>query len=169
MTNFVTITPTAPAASPQDNLPAPTNNGLSNGAVAGITIGSLIGAAVVGALIFFCCWRRKRQQRDGGGLNRNTSVLSKVGLLRSNSNGHSAVPPRINTSGLQGLDNGPRSAGTLESGSQMSESRRSRPVFVDNRLNPNALFSQANASRVSIGTLQDNQDYSRPLEIRNPD
>ena len=50
-----------------------------------------------------------------------------------------------------------------------SNSRRhSKPLVYDQRLNPSALFAnqEANGSRVSI---QDQQDYSRPLGVTNPD
>ncbi|KAB8801887.1 hypothetical protein FH972_026709 [Carpinus fangiana] len=174
VTNYVTTVPTSPGLpSTQQDIPITHRQGLSNGAVAGITIGALAGAALVGVFLFFCCWRRRRSGNDHeGGIRRNTSVLSKAGLLRSGSTKPNlgAQPPRLQTSGLAfGSGAGPASAGTLGSDSQMSENRRSRPLFVDQRLNPNALFAQQNASRTSVGTLQDNQDYSRPLEIRNPD
>lgn len=110
-------------------------------------------------------------------MKRTSSILSRTGLLRTPTDADSSVPalvggsgptlPRIQTSGISQGD-GPQSAATL--GSEMSEGKRlSRPMFVDDRLNPNALMQHANASRTSVGTLQDNQDYSRPLKVRNPD
>lgn len=49
-----------------------------------------------------------------------------------------------------------------------SNRRHSKPLVYDQRLNPSALFAnaEANGSRVS---MQDQQDYSRPLGIANPD
>lgn len=46
--------------------------------------------------------------------------------------------------------------------------RHSKPLVYDQRLNPSALFANAdaNGSRVSI---QDQHDYSRPLGVINPD
>jgi len=46
--------------------------------------------------------------------------------------------------------------------------RYSRPMVYDQRLNPSALFANAegNGSRVS---MQDQRDYSRPLGVANPD
>lgn len=170
----MTTIPTTPVVgSSQQDITTIRKPGLSNGAVAGITIGAVAAAAILGLLLFLFCWRKPRNDSDqDGNMRRNTSVLSKAGLLRSGSTKPlaSKQPPRLQTSGLAfGAGTGPASAGTLGSDSQMSESRRSRPLFVDQRLNPNALFAQTNASRTSVGTLQDNQDYSRPLEIRNPD
>lgn len=48
-----------------------------------------------------------------------------------------------------------------------SERRTSRPLVYDQRLNPSALFAHHdNSSRVS---MQDQQDYSRPLGLANPE
>lgn len=46
--------------------------------------------------------------------------------------------------------------------------RHSKPMVYDQRLNPSALFANpdANGSRVS---MQDQNDYSRPLGVANPD
>jgi hypothetical protein len=50
----------------------------------------------------------------------------------------------------------------------ISSRRHSKPLVYDQRLNPSALFAnqEANSSRISI---QDQQDYSRPLGVANPD
>jgi hypothetical protein len=48
-----------------------------------------------------------------------------------------------------------------------SSRRNSRPLVYDQRLNPSALFANHdNGSRIS---MQDQQDYSRPLGVMNPD
>lgn len=179
VTHFITSTPTpAPTPDQSNEVPHQTNNGLSKGAVAGITIGALVAAAIIGLLILVIFWRRRRNNKDDseGGIKRNASVLSKVGLLAGGDSSVSrpgeAHLPRIKTTGISTSSEGtfgPDSAATFGS-SQMSDARRnSRPMFVDNRLNPNALMAHVNSSRSSVGTLQDNQDYSRPLEVRNPD
>ncbi|KAL9058906.1 MAG: hypothetical protein Q9162_001462 [Coniocarpon cinnabarinum] len=180
ITHFITSTPSAmPSASPATQIPQRTESGLSKGAVAGVTVGALGGAALVAGLIFLLClWRRKNNKHSHdaegfvGAPKRNASVLSRVGLLRGGStanDGHvEPTLPRITTSGLP-AGSGPQSAVTVGSW-EMGENRRfSRPLFSDNRLNPNAIMQQNNISRTSVSTLQDNQDYSRPLEIRNPD
>ena len=184
-----------------NQIPHQTSTGLSKGAVAGITIAAIAAVAIL-AFIFFLLWRRRQAKRNGGnqgGIHRNTSVLSKVGLLSSSENhnepsqptgGRGPNLPRIRTSGLSfgaagALGGGAAAAGGEASksdhsgplnsaatgGSQMSlnPNRLSRPIFMDNRLNPNAIMQHPNASRSSMSTLQDNQDYSRPLQVRNPD
>lgn len=166
-----------------------THTGISGGAIAGIVIGAIAAVAIIGFLMYFCCCRPRRDgnshEEGEEGLNRNTSVLSKVGLLRSGSarnfapspsatrigasaavpSSISSRPPRIQTD-IPGVSGGPSSATT---NATMTSRRDSRPIFVDQRLNPNALMVNENTSRTSIHTLQDNHDYSRPLEVRNPD
>lgn len=176
VTHFITSTPTstpAPSQAQANELPKQTKQGLSNGAVAGVTIGAIAGAALLAGAIFFGLWRRRKNQPSDSeslGPKRSTSVLSRVGLLgKSNtSDSHGPTLPRITTSGV-GMDGGLDSAVTYGS-SEMSDGRRnSRPLFSDTRLNPNALMTQTNLSRTSVSTLQDAHDYSRPLEVRNPD
>lgn len=180
-TTFVTSTPVAYASAstlPEHAMPRPTRTGLSNGEVAGITIGVVAGLALLGALLFFLVWRPRRRKRDSeNGMKRSSSILSRTGLLRTPTDAGSSAPalvagsgptlPRLQTNGIPQGD-GPQSAATIGS-SEMESKRLSRPMFVDDRLNPNALMQHVNPSRTSIGTLQDNQDYSRPLEVRNPD
>lgn len=36
-------------------------------------------------------------------------------------------------------------------------------------LRPGIMLMRSNTSRTSVGTVNDNEDYSRPLKIRNPD
>lgn len=155
VTQYITTTPSLPASTGQSqSLKQTSNAGLSNGAVAGITIGAVAGAALLGALLFLCC-RRRRQNADaeeGSGIARNTSVLSRVGLLRGS------------------RQRAPLSPHPLQSAGAMTEVPSSpRALFVDTRLNPHALMNHTNASKTSVGTLQDDKDYSRPLEVRNPD
>lgn len=141
---------------------AKSNNGLSNGAVAGITVGAVIGGLLLLCGLFFL-WRRNRRSDEEGGMRRQPSLLSKAGLLGSaRSRGRPNIPT-INTNVAN--FSGPGSAGTIGSG-EMSQARRGN---VDGRLNPAAIMRHENASRSSVGTFQDHQDYSRPLEIRNPD
>lgn len=163
-----------PASGSSADVQAAKDQGLSNGAVAGITIGVVAALAVAGLFFFFCCWRkRKEDKNDGPGINRNTSVLSKVGLLRHGSTkpsppatGIAEVPvsrsaPQLDTD-LPGTGiSGPSSAASQT----MLERRDSRPLFRDQRLNPNALMLHSDTSRTSVGTLQDDKDYSRPLEV----
>ncbi|KAM0716537.1 hypothetical protein Q7P37_007982 [Cladosporium fusiforme] len=127
---------------------------------------------------------------------RNVSVLSKVGLLARHHDpaeddnatneassagpgGHSARHSALFPTGSA---HGPEPASPLGPQSQHSNSlyqtdsrRHSKPLVYDQRLNPSALFANAdaNGSRVSMA---DNTDYSRPLDglggrlqVRNPD
>ena len=129
---------------------------------------------------------------------RNVSVLSKVGLLaRSghysgadddnnelNSAGpsHSARHSALYAAGAAGANDGVSPSSPLGPQSNASTSlyqtdsrRHSKPLVYDQRLNPSALFANAdaNGSRISIA---DNTDYSRPLDlgggkltVKNPD
>lgn len=128
---------------------------------------------------------------------RNVSVLSKVGLLaRSNhysgadddndpsSAGplHSARHSALFAAGAAGGNDGVSPSSPLGPQSNASTSlyqtdsrRHSKPLVYDQRLNPSALFANAdaNGSRISMA---DNTDYSRPLDlgggkltVKNPD
>ena len=127
---------------------------------------------------------------------RNVSVLSKVGLLARSTHDHgdddadpsSAGPSHSNrhsaffAAGAAGGSDGVSPSSPLGPGSnastslyQMDSRRHSKPLVYDQRLNPSALFANAdaNGSRISMA---DNTDYSRPLDfgggklaVRNPD
>lgn len=126
-------------------------------------------------------------------MERNESVLSKTGLLAAAGVGSGAgaggsggndvekssydAPPYINTSmnrRQSGMNqtNGPSPTSPIvfDGDSQLSR-RNSRPLVYDQRLNPQAIMSnwEANGSRASVGTMQDQRDYSRPLGVTNPD
>lgn len=160
-------------------------SGLSGGAIAGIVIGALVGLAAL-LLAAFLLWRRKKQQDaenaapGSGKPKRTTSVLSKTGLLSRGTarptsmaennhydEGYSSVRHSMLFGGA-GATVEPSSplGGSQSNGS--STRRHSRPLVYDQRLNPSALFAnaEANGSRVS---MQDTQDYSRPLGVTNPD
>jgi cell wall integrity and stress response component len=132
---------------------------------------------------------------------RNVSVLSKVGLLARSHHDHNpdddGEPSSAGGAGLPlsarhsalfagaaGASDygvspssplGPQSHGSA-SLYQMDSRRHSKPLVYDQRLNPSALFANAdaNGSRISMA---DNTDYSRPLDlggggrlaVRNPD
>lgn len=183
VTQTVTSTPYVnPGSSEQDQQMS--RQGLSGGAIAGIVIGTLIGLAAV-LLALFLLWRRKKQQddEDGSGSNRpkrTTSVLSKTGLLSRGTarptsmaenpydEGYSSVRHSMlfGGAGASVEPSSPLGAGSASNAS--SQRRHSKPLVYDQRLNPSALFAnaEANGSRVS---MQDTQDYSRPLGVANPD
>nr|POF05960.1 hypothetical protein CFP56_53347 [Quercus suber] len=168
--------------------------GLSGGAIAGIAIGVLVGVAAI-ALAGALLWRRQRHRdtENTAGTSavqnkpkRNISVLSRSGLLaharppsmaeredeahyNSTNNGSSSVHHSMIFGGLTAQE-GVSPSSVLGSTGDLSDSsrRNSRPLVYDQRLNPSALFAnaEANGSRVS---MQDQRDYSRPLGVANPD
>ena len=75
--------------------------------------------------------------------------MSEAGLIDKN--------PRVITTGLPMASNG-NSAGT-----SVSQSNR-YSAGTDIRLNPNALYAQAESQHSSV-SLQDNRDYSRQLQV----
>ncbi|TKA29739.1 hypothetical protein B0A50_03102 [Salinomyces thailandicus] len=185
VTQTVTSTPII-AGGAQADASALHRDSLSDGAIAGVVIGSLLGVAAI-LIAAFLLWRRKNKDTNGdnpskpfavGNMKRNVSVLSKTGLL---SRGRPASvaereydePSSLRRSimlaaGGAGL-NGVSSVSPLGSshGDTGSQHRHNRPMVYDQRLNPSAIFAnQENGSRLSI---QDQQDYSRPLGVTNPD
>lgn len=190
VTQTVTSTPVGMAPNDQGSDPPKLERtGLSAGAIAGVVVGVLLGVAVL-ALAAFLLWRRRNNgDAEGGGSSgspkRKGSVLSRAGLLgggrpqsMSENNydeTHSADAVTRSNSirnsmmfGSGGVGDGVAPAGPLTSSSETSsEKRHSKPMVYDQRLNPSALFAHHdNGSRVS---MQDQQDYSRPLGISNPD
>lgn len=162
--------------------------GVSGGTVAGAVIGSIAGVALLFAGAFFL-WRRKRSEdsdpespRSGSGtssargnskrMERNTSVLSKTGLLSSA--GAAEMEKFHDDSTAFGVGhryNNSDTTGPTPVSPGGSNRRNSRPLVYDQRLNPAALMEnwERNGSRASIGTMQDQRDYSRPLGVTNPD
>lgn len=169
-TKYITSVVTAPAAvATSDQLTASAqarSHSLSGGAIAGIVIGVLAGIALLAALIFFMCLRRRQSDDENTNtLDRNSSVLSKVGLVRKRAN-----------------DSAPPSSTIQEITPSMTQRTPTLPFTTDSRMNPNLAgswrgnttgaglgLSHGNDSQASLGSLQDARDYSRPLEVRNPD
>ncbi|KAF2497675.1 hypothetical protein BU16DRAFT_320971 [Lophium mytilinum] len=142
----------------------------SGGAIAGAVIGSLAFLALVGAFLFWFFFWRKRQsdktkdsEAAGNPPQRNTSTMSRTGLLgKSEKPSYPPVITNLKRSSTQALD---QSASI----SPASDRRNSRPLFYDQRLNPSALMDLDNGSHTSILTIEDNRDYTRTLNVRNPD
>ncbi|KAF2248334.1 hypothetical protein BU26DRAFT_565737 [Trematosphaeria pertusa] len=142
----------------------------NTGAIAGGVVGGLVVLAASIGGVFFFLWRRRKQQRRQeeefqSGVQRNTSTMSKAGLLRGEKDPQ--YPPPIATNFTRRssrimLDN--------ESISPISGSdRRNSRHMIDQRLNPSAVFVLDNSSRGSIASLDDSRDYHRALNVRNPD
>ncbi|KAI4727650.1 WSC-domain-containing protein [Aureobasidium sp. EXF-10728] len=178
-----TVTSTAVVTPGAGSLHDTERQGVSGGTVAGAVVGSVAGVALLLAGAFFL-WRRKRSEtsdpespRSGSGsgssarrrMERNTSVLSKTGLLSSA--GTAADMEKFHDdSTTSHRYHGSESTAPIPT-SPDGDRRNSRPLVYDQRLNPAALMQhwEQNGSRASIGTMQDQRDYSRPLGVTNPD
>ncbi|KAF2477470.1 uncharacterized protein BDR25DRAFT_1236 [Lindgomyces ingoldianus] len=132
------------------------------GAIVGGVIGGLVFLVLLGLLAFFLMRRRKLQQ-DGGqsGVQRNTSTMSRSGLLAGEK--LPAIHTNVKRNSRFGVDN--------DSISPISGSdrRNSRPYIYDQRLNPSAMMTLDNVSRASVVSLDDGRDYGRTLNVTNPD
>lgn len=192
----MTSTPRFVAASGVSDTADFQREGLSGGAIAGIVIGTLLGVAAL-LLGAFLLWRRKKTDDSssdedvpaaGARPRRAASMLSRAGLIAGarpqsqNMAEHNHDDPfrdpvtRTNSTrysmmfgaGLaQGVDPVSSLDGDDDANDGTSSNRHSRPMVYDQRLNPSALFANHdNGSRVS---MQDQQDYSRPLGVANPE
>ncbi|CAI7610305.1 unnamed protein product [Penicillium viridicatum] len=140
--------PTAGADSASANT-ASTSSKMSGGSIAGIVIGVLGGLALIGALIFLIFFYRKRarsvspipsQEMADDRTSRGSSFMG--GLF-----------PRNNGEGVAG--------GSIPA--------RSGTTFTDRRMKTSTVL-YPNGARESSVSLQDNEDYSRPvLRLTNPD
>ncbi|CDM29533.1 hypothetical protein DTO013E5_5140 [Penicillium roqueforti] len=116
---------------------------LSGGSIAGVVIGVLGGLALVGALIFLIFFYRKRA--------RSVSPIPSQDMADDRSRGSSFMGGFF-----------PRS----DNGSLPS---RTGTTFTDRRMKTNTVL-YPNGHRDSSVSLQDNEDYSRPvLRLTNPD
>ncbi|KAF2763460.1 hypothetical protein EJ05DRAFT_482260 [Pseudovirgaria hyperparasitica] len=175
VTEFVTTYPTnSPGSSQQNN--DNDDSGVSGGTIAGAVVGGVGGLAALAGLVFFLIRRRRQNSDDyngddkSSGPRRHVSTMSKTGLLRSRSVKEPpaiAVPPIVYR---QGSSHGQESTHSDHASTGLERERRnSRPMFYDQRLNPSALLGLENSSRTSLGTIEDNRDYTRTLNVRNPD
>ncbi|KAF4313193.1 hypothetical protein GTA08_BOTSDO00544 [Botryosphaeria dothidea] len=144
----------------------------SGGQIAGAVIGGLAGLALIaGGVVWFLLRMRRKQEQEGrdaeggsaGGVTpqRNVSTLSRTGLLRSGEKDYTATLPPINTTR--------HSSDPSDTITPISERRNSRPLFHDQRLNPQPFMNLDNGSHASIVSIEDNRDYTRTLNVRNPD
>ncbi|GMF80520.1 unnamed protein product [Aspergillus oryzae] len=118
-------------------------SGLSGGAIAGVVVGSIGGLAAIIA-IFFLIFFKKRQQRS-------TSPSPSVsnGLL----DGRNSKGSQMSVANRAFSDN---HSHTLSAGSSRL------PTFTDTRLKTDTVLF-AGGRRDSDVSLQDNEDYSRPV------
>jgi cell wall integrity and stress response component len=177
ITRTIVQTPSsAPTSSSAPVVTDKDNDGPNVGAIAGGVAGGVIGLlAIIGGLLFVL-WRRRKQSEahmaenggSSGGITRNTSTMSKMGLLGGAREVDHQYPPRIATN-LSTFNS--RYGADHESISPSSNRRNSQPLVIDSRLNPNAVmtFAGSNLSRESLASLDDSRDYGRQLNVRNPD
>ncbi|KAJ5851561.1 uncharacterized protein N7529_010946 [Penicillium soppii] len=137
---------TAGADSASANTGDATSSKLSGGSIAGIVIGVLGGIALVGALIFLIFFYRKRA--------RAVSPIPSQDMADNRTSRGSSF--------MRGFfPQGEGAGGPIPT--------RSGTTFTDNRMKTNTVL-YPNGARESSVSLQDNEDYSRPvLRLTNPD
>ncbi|KAJ4346031.1 hypothetical protein N0V95_005764 [Ascochyta clinopodiicola] len=166
VTRTVVYQPTQNASQNQ-----PTNKGSSNtGAIVGGVVGGVAAIAAIVAGILFILWRRKKQQRveqeHQAGITRNTSTMSKAGLLGGRTvatDPHYPPPIATNVSSA-----GSRHDNESISPISGSQRRYSQPLMIDSRLNPETVLMYHptfNGSRESVGSIDDSRDYGRQLNV----
>ncbi|ELR07053.1 hypothetical protein, variant [Pseudogymnoascus destructans 20631-21] len=164
----VTITPTAP---PGYDSPSSGDNkkSLTAGGAAGLGIGIAAFLALIGALILFFIRRRKRlaAESDVGPAppTPNTGYTPQR-TMSENSRYVLGTDGRRVVEGWEG-----RGAGDVADTPVSAGSRRSRLMPVDPRLDPFApVYQQGglSGSRESVGSIQDNFDYSRRVVRTGP-
>jgi len=160
VTRTVTLMPptsTSTSASAANNIIAKPK--MSTGSIVAIAVAVVVAAVVLFAAIIvgFCCWKRKKRNtfyedadpvNGSTGPQRNVSVLSKAGLLGATSSNRT---------------------GSGSDKPQMAGRRNSKLQVYDQRLNPTAFMQHDDGSRSSFVSMQDNRDYTRTLNVRNPD
>ncbi|KAI9845707.1 MAG: hypothetical protein M1837_004540 [Sclerophora amabilis] len=175
----VTITPTEP---PKANMPLEKSDGrfFSNaGKVAGLFVGLALIILIVAAAVLYLFWRRHQRAlgaaaaagSDHGShqspMRSRSRSMSELGLISRNSTlmGEKSVP-QIQTVGPSGTMGAPVSP------TSPLDKRSSQARIVDQRLDPGLIWNPLhdNSSRISVRSLQDDQDYSRRvLRLANPD
>ncbi|KAI9751141.1 MAG: Ribosome-releasing factor 2, mitochondrial, partial [Chaenotheca gracillima] len=176
----VTITPTDP---PKANIPVSqqTKDGFfSNaGRVAGLFTGLAIIILLVAGGVLFFLWRRHRRSSGASAAGSagtkpspprsRTRSMSELGLISRNSTlmGEKSVPAIQTDLAAGGVGGGVSSSPTSP-----LDRRNSNARVIDQRLDPGTIWNPLhdNSSRVSVRSLQDDQDYSRRvLRLANPD
>ncbi|CAO2651554.1 Nn.00g041240.m01.CDS01 [Neocucurbitaria sp. VM-36] len=172
ITRTVVVSPSSVPARTEGN-----SGGKNTGAIVGGVVGGVLGLLAIIGVVFFALWRRRKQQQEqqqgqvGGssGITRNTSTMSKAGLLGNHGEKDIQYPPQIMTN--FSTHGSSRHDGDSISPITASDRRYSQPLMIDSRLDPRAVltFHGANVSRDSLASIDDSRDYGRQLNVRNPD
>ncbi|KAF4213511.1 hypothetical protein CNMCM8980_009094 [Aspergillus fumigatiaffinis] len=129
-------------------------SGVSGGTIAGAVVGAVGGLAAIAAIIFFILASKRRSRAQSP-----DPSVSNVLLDGRQSKGSQM-------SFVKGMFSDGHSH-TLSAGSTITPQRM--PTFTDNRLKTDTVL-YGNGRRDSDVSLQDNEDYSRPvLRLTNPD
>lgn len=137
------------------------SSGVSGGTIAGIVIGVIGGIAVIAALLL-CVFIRRRSRSDASDAGYDPTVQNTL-VGGGGGGGSSGSGPRLSKGSQMSYMRGmfPEIHGPSASSGSSNAPHRG-PVFTDNRLKPDtALY--ANGDRQSRVSLQDNEDYSRPV------
>ncbi|KAF7118500.1 hypothetical protein CNMCM5793_008026 [Aspergillus hiratsukae] len=149
----ITVPDTQAAATTTSSSSADSQNrgsGVSGGAIAGAVVGAVGGLAAIVAIIFFVLAAKRRSRAQSP-----DPSVSNVLLDGRQSKGSQM-------SFVKGMFSDGHSH-TLSAGSSITPQRM--PTFTDNRLKTDTVLR-----RDSDVSLQDNEDYSRPvLRLTNPD
>ncbi|KAJ5708849.1 Carbohydrate-binding WSC subgroup [Penicillium malachiteum] len=138
----IALTATSSADSNKGSSTSDKSSGLSGGSIAGIVVGVIGGLALIAALVFLIFFYRKRA--------RSASPVPSQDMADRTSQGSSW------------------SRGVFPGGSGGSSLGR-KATFTDNRMKTDTVLYH-NGRRDSSVSLQDNEDYSRPvLRLTNPD
>ena len=167
VTRTVIYQPSGSGAQADTSKPSSSNTG----AIVGGVVGGVAAIAAVAGGIFFLLWRRRKQQRTEqdhqAGITRNTSTMSKAGLLggRSFATDPQYPAPIATTTSHAGSRHDNESISPI-SGTQR---RYSQPLIIDSRLNPETVLMYhptfGNRSRDSLGSIDDSRDFGRQLNV----
>ncbi|KAF3288659.1 hypothetical protein TWF970_005717 [Orbilia oligospora] len=166
----VTVTPaaTGPSNSSFPMSSSDGNNFFSDaGRVAGVFVGVAAAIILLLAVIFFL--RRRNNDRRKSVDSSNHPEMGMSGAGSPNLTGSSSPTGRPRSTSTLGLVGGLQDKAPVITTTGFTETDR----VTDQRLDPNQIwmrFDNDNGSRVSLRSLQDNQDYSRRvLKLTNPD
>ncbi|KFY96128.1 hypothetical protein V498_02878, partial [Pseudogymnoascus sp. VKM F-4517 (FW-2822)] len=165
----VTITPTAPPGADSSN--DDNKKSLTAGGAAGLGVGIAAFLALVGVLVFFFLRRRKRLAAESDIGPAPPTPNTGYTPQRTMSENSRYVLGTDGRRVVEGWEAAGAGSGDVADTPVSAGSRRSRLMPVDPRLDPFAPVYQqggASGSRESVGSIQDNFDYSRRVVRTGP-